>query len=76
MEKKKNDEFNVFFLELLNKEMNEGQQILISSFGGYGSSTLSGINALYVCGDNFGYCESDNDSCNTGNCVAGCSCKS
>ncbi len=76
MEKKKNDEFDVFFLELLNKEMNEDQQILVSSFAGTGATDDGDANALYVCAGNVGYCQSDNDSCNTGNCVAGCSCKS
>lgn len=76
MENKKSNEFDAFFLELLSKEMNEDQQILISSFAGTGVTDDGDANAIYVCGNNIGNCQSDNDACNSGNCVAGCSCKS
>lgn len=59
---KENNELDLFLESLERIELNEEQQILLSSFGGKNSSANNVT---------WGGCNTTNN-CNSGNCVSGC----
>lgn len=55
---KENNELSLFLESIERVELNEEQQILLSTFGGHDASILNRCNT--------------SNNCNSGNCVSGC----